>query len=69
MSIQFLGVSGVIFKFYSTFDENSLSKHRIVPDGMPRSATSHLGLFCLPMSHKRDARLICVKLVKLKVSG
>ena len=24
---------------------------------MSRSAASHLGLFCLPMSHKRDARL------------
>ena len=46
-----------------------LSANRIVPDGMPRSASSHLKLFCLPMSHKRDARLICVKLVKLKVSG
>ena len=46
-----------------------LYANRIVPDGMPRSATSHLGLFCLPMSLKRDARLICVKLVKLKVSG
>ena len=23
-------------------------------------AASHLGLFCLPMSHKKDARLICV---------
>ena len=46
-----------------------LYANRIVPDGMQRSAMSHLGLFCLPMSHKRDARLICVKLVKLKVSG
>ena len=24
---------------------------------MPRSAASHLGLYCLPMSHKQDARL------------
>ena len=31
--------------------------NRIAPDGMPRSAASHLGLFCLPVSHKRDARL------------
>ena len=28
---------------------------------MPRFAASHLGLFCLPMSHKKDARLIWVK--------
>ena len=34
--------------------------NRIAPDGTPRSAASHLGLFCLPMSHKRDARLILV---------
>ena len=25
-------------------------------------AASHLGLFCLPMSHKKDARLIWVKI-------
>ena len=25
-------------------------------------AASHLGIFCLPMSHKKDARLIWVKL-------
>ena len=34
-----------------------LQANRIAPDGMPRSAASHLGLFCLPMSHKRDAGL------------
>ena len=34
--------------------------NRIAPDGMPRFAASHLGLFCLPMSHKKDARLIWV---------
>ena len=34
-----------------------LYENRIAPDGTPRSAASHLGLFCLPMSHKRDARL------------
>ena len=32
----------------------------IAPDGTPRFSASHLGLFCLPMSHKRDARLIWV---------
>ena len=35
--------------------------NRIAPDGMPRFAASNLGLFCLPMSHKKDARLIWVK--------
>ena len=34
--------------------------NRIAPDGTPRFAASHLGLFCLPMSHKKDARLIWV---------
>ena len=38
-----------------------LQANRIAPDGTPRSAASHLGLFCLPMSHKRDARLKLVK--------
>ena len=36
--------------------------NRIAPDGMPRFAASHLGLFCLPMSHKKDARLIWVNM-------
>ena len=35
--------------------------NRIVPDGAPRLAASHLGLFCLPMFHKKDAKLILVK--------
>ena len=35
--------------------------NRISPDGTPRSAATCLGLFCLPMSHKKDARLIWVK--------
>ena len=35
-----------------------LCANRIAPDGMPRSAASHLGLCYLPMSHKKDARLI-----------
>ena len=32
--------------------------NRKAPDGTPRFAASHLGLFCLPMSHKKDARRI-----------
>ena len=38
-----------------------LCANRIAPDGTPRSAASHLGLCCLPISHKKDARLKCVK--------
>ena len=51
---------GVIFIFISFFDENKKKANRIAPDGTPRNAASHLGLFCLPMSHKKDARLIWV---------
>ena len=38
-----------------------MKSNRIAPDGTPRFAASHLGLFCLPMYHKKDARLIWVK--------
>ena len=34
-----------------------MSANRIAPDGMPRFAASHLGLLCLPMSHKRTPGL------------
>ena len=30
-----------------------MSANRIAPDGTRRFAASHLGVFCLPMSHKR----------------
>ena len=43
----------ILFYFSMKF----LCANRIAPDGTPRSAASHLGLFCWPMSHKRDARL------------
>ena len=35
--------------------------NRIAPDGKPRFAASHLGLFILPMSHKKDVRPIWVE--------
>ena len=44
-----LGVSGVLFHFFLIFDRNS------------HSVASDLGLHCLPMSQKWDARLIWVK--------
>ena len=37
-----------------------LCANRIAPDGTPRSAASHLGLYCLSIFHRRDARLIRV---------
>ena len=45
------------FYFLSHFSMKFFCANRIAPDGTPRSAASHLELFCLPMSHKRDARL------------
>ena len=50
---------GVSSDFYIllNFSMKILFANRIAPDGTPRSAASHMGLFCLPMSHKRDARL------------
>ena len=58
--LSFLGTSSVILIFYFIFRGN-FSKQTIAPDGTPQNAASHLGLFCLPMSHKKDARLIRVK--------
>ena len=49
--------SGYLFHFSMKF----MSANRIAPDGTPRFAELHLGLFCLPMSHKKDVRLIWVK--------
>ena len=45
------------FEFLTHCSMKFLYANRLVPDGTPRFAASHLGLFCLPMSHKRDARL------------
>ena len=53
---SFLGVLGVTY-----FSMKFFCANRITPDGTLRSAASHLGLFCLPMSHKKDARLTQLK--------
>ena len=57
--LSLLGVLGVFFFYFflSHFSMKFLCANRIAPDGTPRSAASHLELLCLPMSHKRDARL------------
>ena len=52
-STFFLWVLGVFFIYFfiSLFDEISPCKQdspRIAPDGTPRSAASHLGLYCSP---------------------
>ena len=49
------------FEFLFHFSMKFLLANRIAPDGTPRYAVSHLGLYCLPMSHnKKDARLVWV---------
>ena len=45
------------FSFLFHFSMKIKIANRIAPDGTPRFAASHLWLFCLPMSHKNDARL------------
>ena len=50
-----------IFSFIFHFSMKIMSANRIAPDGTPHFAASHLGLFCLPMFHKKDVRLIGVK--------
>ena len=44
-----------------------MSANRLAPDETPRYAASHLGLFCLPMSQKKDARLIWVNDYRCKL--
>ena len=62
-----LGGSTLIFRGFRSdfhilfiFSMKFLQANRIAPDETPRSAASHLGLFCLRMYHKKDARLKCV---------
>ena len=43
------------------FSMKIMLANRIAPDVTPRFAASHQGLFCLPLSHKKDASLIWVK--------
>ena len=54
---------GSIFHLHSnsnrTFDKQTVSVS-VDPDQMPRFAASDLALYSLPMSHKKDARLIWV---------
>ena len=50
----------VSFIFIQILIEHYVSK-QWRPDKMVLSAASELGLHCSPMSHKKDARLILVK--------
>ena len=51
------------FSFLFHFSMKIILATRICLDRTPRFAASHLGLFYLPMSHEKDARLIWVKRV------
>ena len=62
---SFFGALGVFLNFLFHFSMKIISANRIAPDGMPRFAASHLGLFCVPMSHKKDGRLKWVISVKI----
>ena len=53
-----------VFVFIQILIEYSVKKSGD-PDQTPRSAASGLVLHCLPMSHKKDARLIWVKYQKV----
>ena len=55
---QTLGVLGGIFEF--KFQKNSLWANSGDTDQTPRFAASDLGLWCFPLSHKKDARLIWI---------
>ena len=48
------------FEFLFHFQKKFLKANRIAPDGSLNSVASQLGLYCLPMSHNKDARLIRV---------
>ena len=58
--LSILGLLGAFVSFLFHFSMKSMLTNRIDPDGMPCFVASHLGLFCLPMSHKKDSRLIWV---------
>ena len=49
---------GIKSNFLFHFLMKIIKANRIAPDGTPHLAASNLGLFCLPMSHKKDAMLI-----------
>ena len=57
-----LGLLGVFFPFLFKFEKKLLYANRGEPDQMPRFAASDLVLHCLPMSHKKDTRLIGLSL-------
>ena len=61
-------IGSIFFSFLFHFSMKIMSANRIAPDGTPRYAASHLGKLCLPLSHKKDARLIWVKTLFKKLA-
>ena len=55
------GGKGGIFFIFISFSMKFMCANRIALDGMLCFAVSHLGLFCLPMSQKKDAGLYELK--------
>ena len=49
------------FDIFFHFSMKFLQANRIAPGGKPYSAASHLALYCLPISNKKDARLYELK--------
>ena len=56
-TFSFKGISND-FSFLIHFLVNFLFANKTAPAEMLHSAVSHLGIYCLPMSHKKGARLI-----------
>ena len=55
-----MGCWVIFFFLYQILIEHSVQANSGDPDQTPRSAASDLGLCCLPVSRKKDARLIWV---------
>ena len=53
---------GINFSFSFHFPMKIMAANTIAPDGTPRFVASHLGLFCLPMSHKKFRLFVFVLL-------
>ena len=58
----FRGIRSIFSLLHQFLMKIKIAK-RIAQDGTMRFAMSHLGLFCLPMFHKMDARHIWVKVL------
>ena len=58
LGVSTLILRGIRSEFQFLFSTKFFLANRIAPDGTPRSAASHMGLYCLPMSYKKDSRVI-----------